>query len=248
MTAPLLELLNISKNFGTWRALHDVSLSVYPGEIVGLLGDNGAGKSTLVKLIAGNFVPTSGVIKFDGNVVRFRNPAHARSVGIEVVYQDLALADNLTAVANIFLGREITRRVGPFRFLDHGAMKRKALRLFAELRSENLPDVSVKQMSGGQRQAIAVARTRLVDARMVIMDEPTASISVSQVKELLDLLCRLKKQGVAIILVSHRMLDVFSVCDRVIVMRRGEKKADKLAAQSDMEEMTALLTGAKETA
>jgi ABC-type sugar transport system, ATPase component len=244
----LLELRGVGKDFGAIRALSDVDLSIEPGEAVGLMGDNGAGKSTLVKIIAGNFAPTHGSIAFDGQPVHFTRPVDARNVGIEVVYQDLALADNLTAAANVFLGRELRRRIGPFRFLDHRAMNRRASELFAELKSETRASDVVRAMSGGQRQAVAIARTRLSDAKLVLMDEPTAAISVRQVAEVLDLIRRLKDHGVAVILISHRMPDVFSVCDRVVVLRRGRKVADKPVAASSPEEVTALITGAKEAA
>ena len=245
---PVLELTGIGKEFGAIRALHGVNMHVHPGEVVGLMGDNGAGKSTLVKIIAGNFRPTHGEIRFDGNAVHFSRPVDARSVGIEVVYQDLALADNLSAAANVFLGRELKRKFGPIALLDHKAMASRALDLFGELRSETRPHDLVKQMSGGQRQAVAIARTRLSNAKLVMMDEPTAAISVRQVEQVLSLIHRLKEQGVAVMLISHRMPDVFAVCDRVIVMRRGEKRADKPIRDTSPEEVTALITGAKEAA
>ncbi len=245
---PVLQLSGIGKDFGAIRALHDVDLVINPGDVVGLMGDNGAGKSTLVKIIAGNFHPTHGSIRFDGAEHRFDRPLDARSVGIEVVYQDLALANNVSAAANVFLGREMTRKVGPFSFLDHKAMNERALALFNELKSETRPRDLVKQMSGGQRQAVAIARTRLANAKLILMDEPTAAISVRQVAEVLDLIRRLRDQGVAVMLISHRMPDVFSVCDRVVVLRRGEKRADKLVRDSSPEEVTALITGAKEFA
>ncbi len=244
----LLRLTNIGKDFGAIRALSNFTLSVKAGDVVGLMGDNGAGKSTLVKIIAGNFHQTHGSIYFDGEEHRFDSPLAARSVGIEVVYQDLALADNVTAAANVFLGREIIRKVGPFSFLDHRAMNARALALFEELKSETRPRDLVKQMSGGQRQAVAIARTRLANAKLILMDEPTAAISVRQVAQVLDLIRRLRDTGVAVILISHRMPDVFSVCERVVVLRRGEKRADKPIAQSSPEEVTALITGAKEYA
>ncbi|MGZ3174043.1 MAG: ATP-binding cassette domain-containing protein, partial [Croceibacterium sp.] len=162
-----------------------MDIQIFPGEVVGLMGDNGAGKSTLVKIIAGNFAPSHGEIRFEGKTVHFHRPVDARAVGIEVVYQDLALADNLTAAANVFLGRELQRRFGPFHFLDHKAMAARALELFGELRSETRPQHLVKQMSGGQRQAVAIARTRLSNAKLVMMDEPTAAISVRQVEQVL---------------------------------------------------------------
>ncbi|MCW6506848.1 ATP-binding cassette domain-containing protein [Lichenifustis flavocetrariae] len=245
---PVLQLSGIGKEFGAIRALSGIDLTINPGDVVGLMGDNGAGKSTLVKIIAGNFHPTHGTIRFDGAEHRFDRPLDARAAGIEVVYQDLALSNNVSAAANVFLGREILRKVGPFRFLDHRAMNARALELFNELKSETRPKDLVKQMSGGQRQAVAIARTRLANAKLILMDEPTAAISVRQVAEVLDLIRRLRDQGVAVILISHRMPDVFSVCDRVVVLRRGEKRADKLVSQSSPEEVTALITGAKEFA
>jgi simple sugar transport system ATP-binding protein len=246
MTA--LRLEGISKHFGAIHALSDVSLAIEPGEVVGLMGDNGAGKSTLVKIIAGNFRPTHGSIRIGGREVQFGGPLDARRNGIEIVYQDLALCDNLTAAVNVFLGRELTRRVGPFRILDYPAMNARAAALFRELRSETRPKDKVRSMSGGQRQAVAIARTRLSDADIVLMDEPTAAISVRQVAEVLNLIRELKKQGVAVVLISHRMPDVFSVADRVIVLRRGRKVADKTTAASSPEEITGLITGAIEHA
>jgi simple sugar transport system ATP-binding protein len=245
---PLLELQGVGKEFGAIRALSNVSLSVEPGEVVGLMGDNGAGKSTLVKIIAGNFPPSHGQVAFEGREVHFAKPVDARAVGIEVVYQDLALADNLSAAANVFLGREMTRKVGPFRFLDHAAMNRRTAELFGELKSETRANDLVRSMSGGQRQAVAIARTRLAQAKLILMDEPTAAISVRQVAEVLDLIRRLRDAGIAVILISHRMPDVFSVCERVVVMRRGSKVADKAIGLSSPEEVTALITGAKEAA
>ncbi len=240
----LLELKHVSKSFGAIKALTDMDLTLDQGEIVGLMGDNGAGKSTLVKLIAGNFPPTSGEIVIDGELAHFHKPIEAREKGIEVVYQDLALCNNLSAAANVFLGREIKRKVGPFRFLDHRAMVKRAGELFVELKSETRPRDLVRQMSGGQRQAVAIARTRLSRAKIVLMDEPTAAISVRQVAEVLDLIRRLSAAGVAVVLISHRMPDVFTVCDRVVVMRRGRKVADKLVRDSSPEEVTGLITGA----
>src|SRR5262249_37093084 len=206
------------KEFGAIRALHDVDMQVFPGEVVGLMGDNGAGKSTLVKIIAGNFAPSHGEIRFEGNAVHFHRPIDARAVGIEVGYQDLALADNLTAAANVFLGRELERKFGPFALLDHKGMAARALELFGELRSETRPHDLVKQMSGGQRQAVAIARTRLSNAKLVMMDEPTAAISVRQVEQVLGLIHRLKEQGVAVMVISPRLPHLFAVGGRAVVM------------------------------
>jgi len=240
----LLEVRNVSKSFGAIHAVNDISWSVEPGEVVGLMGDNGAGKSTLVKLIAGNFPPTEGEVLVDGEVCHFHKPIQARAKGIEVVYQDLALADNLTAAQNVFLGRELNKGFWPFRVLDKQAMIDRSAKLFDELKSETRPRDLVKKMSGGQRQAVAIARTRLSNAKLVLMDEPTAAISVRQVAEVLELIRRLKHQDVAVILISHRMPDVFAVSDRIIVMRRGAKVADKATVSTSPEEITGLITGA----
>lgn len=243
---PILELSNISKHFGAIQAVNDVSLSLEAGEVVGLMGDNGAGKSTLVKMIAGNFAPSLGTMKMDGQDIALHNPLDARRHGIEIVHQDLALCNNLTAAANVFLGREQHRSFGPLKVLDYAAMYRRAGELFAELKSETRPRDLIKQMSGGQRQAVAIARTMLSKAKIVLMDEPTAAISVRQVAEVLNHIRQLRDQGLAIVLISHRMPDVFTVADRVVVLRRGRKVADKRIAQSSPEEVTGLITGAIE--
>jgi len=208
------------------------------------MGDNGAGKSTLVKVLSGNYHANSGEYLIEGRRVTFTRPRDARNAGIEVVYQDLALCNNLSAAANIFLGREIVRRFGPFAILDHAKMNERARALFSELHSETRARDEVVRMSGGQRQAVAIARTRLAEARLVIMDEPTAAISVRQVAQVLALIRRLKAAGQAVVLISHRMPDVFDVCDRVIVLRRGRKVADKPIGQTSPEEVTGLITGA----
>jgi simple sugar transport system ATP-binding protein len=240
----LLELQGIAKHFGAIEALKGVDLSIAAGEVVGLMGDNGAGKSTLVRIIAGNFRPSEGEIRINGQAKHFHKPVDARAEGIEVVYQDLALCDNLTAAGNVFLGRELKRSFGPLKILDYPAMYTRAAEIFNELKSETRPRDLVKQMSGGQRQAVAIARTRLSDARIVLMDEPTAAISVRQVAEVLDLIRRLRDRGIAVVLISHRMPDVFAVCGRVVVMRRGTKVADKPVATTSPEEVTGLITGA----
>jgi simple sugar transport system ATP-binding protein len=216
----VLELENVSKHFGAIHAVNDVSLSLERGQVVGLMGDNGAGKSTLVKIIAGNFRPTHGSMRMEGADLILHRPIEARQHGIEIVHQDLALCDNLTAAANVFLGRELQKG------------------------SETRPRDLVRQMSGGQRQAVAIARTRLSDPKIVLMDEPTAAISVRQVAEVLNLIRLLRDRGIAIILISHRMPDVFDVADRVVVLRRGRKVADKPAAATSPEEVTGLITGA----
>jgi simple sugar transport system ATP-binding protein len=240
----VLSLRKISKNFGAIKALTEVDIDLEAGEVLGLMGDNGAGKSTLVKIIAGNFPPSSGDIVLGEKHMHFHQPVEARQAGIEIVYQDLALCDNLTATANVFLGREIYQRFGPWKFLQSRVMNERAAELFGELKSETRPHDLVRRMSGGQRQAVAIARTRLSNAKIVLMDEPTAAISVRQVAEVLDLIRRLRDQGIAIVLISHRMPDVFAVADRVAVLRRGRKVAEKPIGASSPEEVTGLITGA----
>ena len=247
-TMAILELTGVSKHFGAIQALVNVSLSLQSGEVVGLMGDNGAGKSTLVKIVAGNYPPSGGTITMQGRKVAFHKPADAREEGIEIVYQDLALCDNLTAAENVYLGRELTRGFGPLRVLNYRTMFKRAGELFAELKSETRPRDLVRRMSGGQRQAVAIARTRLAEPKIVLMDEPTAAISVRQITEVLNLIRKLRDHDIAVVLISHRMPDVFAVADRIVVLRRGEKVADKPITQSSPEEVTGLITGAVETA
>ena len=235
----ILNLKNISKNFGAIVALDGVSLDLKEGEVLGLMGDNGAGRSTLIKIIAGNFKQSDGEMFFEDQNVEFNKPMDARNKGIEVVYQDLALCDNLTAASNIFLTREPKKKIGPFGLIDFTKMFEKA---------ETLPNETVRMMSGGQRQAVALARTKLSKAKVVLLDEPTAAISVRQVAEVLELIRQLKKQGISVVIISHRMPDVFAVSDRIAVLRRGKLVANKLAKNSSPEEVTALITGAIETA
>jgi simple sugar transport system ATP-binding protein len=243
-----LEMEKISKSFGAINALQGVDFFIKPGEAVGLMGDNGAGKSTLVKIIAGNFLPTTGTILIEGKKISFTSPLDARKFGIEIVYQDLALCDNLTAAANVFLGREMRSGIGPFSLLRHKEMNKRASALFQELKSETRANDLVERMSGGQRQAVAIARTRLSEPKLVLLDEPTAAISVRQVAEVLARIKQLRDTGHAVILVSHRMGDVFEVCDRIAVLRRGRKIADKPIEKTSPEEVTGLITGALETA
>ena len=245
---PILNLNNISKNFGAIEALKNVNFNLDKGQVVGLMGDNGAGKSTLIKIVAGVFQSTSGEILYNDKHVNFSKPIDARNSGIEVVYQDLALCDNLTAAANIFLSRELFKKIFYVPFLDYKKMYDISQNLFNELKSETRPRDIVKLMSGGQRQAVAIARTKLTDAKIVLMDEPTAAISVRQVAEVLDYIRQLRDQGISIILISHRMPDVFEVSDRIVVLRRGSKVADKKITDSSPEEVTGLITGALQTA
>ena len=240
----ILKLENISKNFGAIEALTNVNLTLNSGEVLGLMGDNGAGKSTLVKIIAGNFKQSSGQIIFEERQEEFSKPMDARDKGIEVVYQDLALCDNLTAASNIFLTREIKKNLGFMSILNFKKMFERSKEIFKELKSETLPEEEVKMMSGGQRQAVAIGRTKLSKAKVVILDEPTAAISVRQVAEVLQLIKQLKSEGIAVVIISYRMPDIFAVSDRIAVLRRGRLVANKKATDSSPEEVTALITGA----
>lgn len=239
---PVLETKKLCKFFDSVAALRDLDICLESGEVVGLVGDNGAGKSTLIRLIAGNFAPSSGEILLEGCRIGENSPQKARKLGIEVIYQDLALCSNLSAAANIFLGREISH--GILGALNERQMEARAHELFAELKADIQPGDLVRRMSGGQRQAVAIARALLATAKLVMMDEPTASISVKQVAEVLGLIRHLSSKGVAVLLVSHRLPDIFAVCDRVIVMRQGSKMADKPIAELSMETVTGLITGA----
>ena len=219
MAEHVLDLRGISRHFGAVHALDAVDLSLAPGEVLGLMGDNGAGKSTLVKIIAGNFPPTTGTVVLDGEEVAFHSPLDARRHGIEIVYQDLALCNNLTASLNVFLGRELTRGIGPFRFIDRGAMKQRAAELFAAMKSETRPGDVVEKMSGGQRQAVAIARAVHFNARILIMDEPTAALGPAETAQVRDLVAQLKAEGIGIFLISHDIHDVFDLSDRISVMK-----------------------------
>jgi simple sugar transport system ATP-binding protein len=199
-------------------------------------------------MIAGNYRPSHGTMRMEDKELIMHKPVEARQHGIEIVHQDLALCNNLTAAANVFLGRELRLGLGPLKILDYAGMNKRAGQIFAELKSETRPRDLVKQMSGGQRQAVAIARTRLSNAKIVLMDEPTAAISVRQVAEVLNLIRLLRDQGIAVVLISHRMPDVFAVADRIIVLRRGRKVADKKIAKTSPEEVTGLITGAIEQA
>jgi simple sugar transport system ATP-binding protein len=239
----LLALRGIAKSFGAVRALDGIDLDIGAGEVVGLMGDNGAGKSTLTKIIAGNFPPTEGHMALDGAPVAFDRPAAAREAGIEVMYQDLAIAENLTAAANVFLGREVTRRFGPLRLLDHGAMNRRAAELFRELKSETRADDIVKQMSGGQRQAVAIARALRWDAALIIMDEPTAALGVKETAQVLALIRRLQDSGRGVVLVSHSMADVCAVATRVAILKAGRLAIDAPVAGLDAARLAAMVMG-----
>lgn len=240
---PALSLRGISKSFGAVRALTDVNFEVYPGEVVGLVGDNGAGKSTLIKVIAGVGPADSGEIFVDGQPVKVQSPQAAASLGIETVYQDLALCDNLDVVANLFLGRE---ERSSLRVLNESAMEYRALEVLSSL-DVKLPSARalVASLSGGQRQSIAVAKCILRKAKVVLLDEPTAALGVAQTKQVLALIRRLREQGLAVVVISHNLADVFEVVDRVVVLRLGRRVGSFDVKNTTPEQVIASITGAE---
>jgi len=240
---PLLQAVGVVKNFGAVQALRGADFEANIGEVTALLGDNGAGKSTLIKCIAGTYIPDGGEILLDGQVQHFIKPSDATAAGIETVYQDLALADNLDVVANLFLGRE---RVTPFLTLSEEEMERASMQALSTLRI-NIPSVrnQVAQLSGGQRQSIAVAKAVLWSPKVVILDEPTAALGVAQTRQVLDLILRLREQGLAVILITHNMVDAFEVADKAIVMRLGRRVAKFTLSEVTPEDVVAAITGAR---
>ncbi|WP_250515861.1 ATP-binding cassette domain-containing protein [Caballeronia sp. INDeC2] len=246
MSQPLLEVRGVSIRFGGVEALKKVSMSVHAGEVVALCGDNGAGKSTLIKIISGVYQPDEGQVFFDGEPLDIRDPQDARAKGIETIYQDLALADNLDVGSNIFLGREpVTRRFG-FNVIDRPRMAGVAQDVLDQLdivipaRKIHGP---VKMLSGGQRQAIAIGRAIYWNARVLIMDEPTAALGVPEQRKVMELIVSLKKEGVAVILISHNLHDIFSVSDRIFVLRRGEAVGERRVSEVDGDAVVKMMVG-----
>ncbi len=244
---PTLRVEGITKRFGGLTAVDHVDLEVYPGEVVGLLGDNGAGKSTLIKMISGVYHPDEGRIFFEGKSTRLGSPMNALELGIETLYQDLALAENLNVYANIFLGREKTRPfLGVIPVLDHEAMHREASKVLERLDIE-IPSLysRIKTLSGGQRQAVAISRSIYWNAKLLIMDEPTAALGVAEQKKVLDLVRTLRSQNIPVIIISHQLYDIFSVCDRLAIMRRGVKVAERRTRETTPDEVVGLIIGSE---
>ncbi len=237
-----LEVKKITKRFGGVHALAGVDFSARRGQVVALVGDNGAGKSTLVKTISGIHSPDSGEICLEGSRVTLRHPADATRLGIATVYQDLALCDNLDVVANLYLGRE---SLMPHRGLDEVAMEAHARSVLSEL-SVRIPNlrVPVGMLSGGQRQAIAVTRSVMWDAKVLLLDEPTAALGVEQTRHVLDLVIRLRERNLAVVIISHSLADVFEVADRITVLRLGKRVADVAVSAVSREDVVGLITGA----
>jgi simple sugar transport system ATP-binding protein len=226
---PVVEMLNIKKHFGAVQALRGVDLALHHNEVLGLVGDNAAGKSTLMKVLSGAYIPDEGEIFIEGEKAHFSNPMDARRQGIEMVYQDYALANNLDVAGNVFLGREVVRlKIGPFGVMDYRQMEQETKSLLNRLKID-IPSVrqKVERLSGGQRQAVAIARATAFDAKVIIMDEPTAALSVAAIDKVLDLIRELKAVGASIIIISHRLEDIYRVSDRMVVLRQGRKVSDK---------------------
>lgn len=237
---PLVSLRGIRKVFGSIEALRGVDLDLYGGECLGLVGDNAAGKSTLTKVLAGTYIADAGTITLDGEPVRFSGPADARARGIEMVYQDLSLCDTIDVTGNLFLGREITRAG----FLERGTMSRLAREMLSSL-GIRIPNLSanVEKLSGGQRQSIAIARAASFKPRVLVMDEPTSALAVAEVEAVLALINRVKASGVAVVLITHRLQDLFRVCDRIAVMYEGLKVAERRIGETNLEDLVHLIVG-----
>jgi D-xylose transport system ATP-binding protein len=240
---PVVELRGLAKRFGGVHAVEDVSLALHAGEVMGVVGHNGAGKSTLMQMLAGSLRPDTGEILLEGRPVRMASPRDARRLGIEALYQNLALADNLDAVANVFLGRERTTRMG---FLDEGAMERAAREVLERVRPD-FPDVRrpVAHLSGGQRQAVAIARAIEFHARVLILDEPTAALGPTETRAVGEVVRRLRDEGVGVFLVSHDLHDVFALSDRIAVMRGGRLETLVASDDTDPEALVELLVGGR---
>jgi ABC-type sugar transport system ATPase subunit len=242
----LLTLSGIRKSFGAVDVLHGVDLNVAAGEVVGLVGDNGAGKSTLMKTITGIYRADAGSISFDGRDILQLDPGQRRELGIEMIYQDLSLAKQQDVSSNIFLGREPTKKLFGVipGIVDKASMDRQAATMIERL-GAHLPSInrSVGSFSGGQQQTVAIARALTFNPKLVIMDEPTAALAVREVQSVLDLIRRLKSEGIAVILISHRLNDVLSVTDRIVVLRHGRADADLVTARTNMNEVVSRIVG-----
>ena len=248
---PIVEMRNIKKRFAAVRALRGVDLVLHHNEVLGLVGDNAAGKSTLMKVLSGAYIPDEGEILIEGQNTHFTDPLHARRLGIEMVYQDLALANNLDVTGNVFMGREtVSIDLGSFGIMDKRKMEQEAQRLLDRLKID-IPSVRllVERLSGGQRQAVAIARATAFNSKVIIMDEPTAALSVAAISKVLDIVRELKAQGASIIIISHRLEDIYSVSDRLMVMRQGRKVRDTpVAGDIDefREQVVAYMIGARD--
>ena len=248
MENAMLEVRSLTKRFGGLVAVDHMDMQVHPGEVVGLLGDNGAGKSTLIKMVSGVYHPDEGRIFFQGKEVKVGSPMDALDLGIETLYQDLALAENLDAYSNIFLGREKTKPfLGFIKVLDHEFMREESKKVLNRLEIE-IPSLhnQIKTLSGGQRQAVAIGRSIYWNAKLLILDEPTAALGVHEQRKVLDLVRLLRSQNIPIIIISHQLYDIFSVTDRLVIMRRGKKVAECLTKDTTPDEVVGLIIGSEE--
>jgi simple sugar transport system ATP-binding protein len=242
--APLLQVENVSKRFGGVHALKEVSLTLHPGEVLALAGDNGAGKSTLIKIISGVHHADGGSLRYAGKEIKLDNPHQARAYGIETIYQDLALADNLDVGANVFLGREPVRKFFGFPFVDRRRMRAEAENTLRGLEIQiNRLDVPIRSLSGGQRQSVAIGRAIHWKARVLIMDEPTAALGVPEQRKVMELIANLKESGVGIIFISHNLIDIFQASDRIMVLRRGSKVGERRTSETNSDEIVRLMVG-----
>ena len=242
----ILEDKGISKYFGTITALENVNLSIKEGECLGVVGDNGAGKSTFMKVLSGLYKPSKGALYFNGNREILDSPRDSQNLGLEMVYQDLALAGNLPIGENIFLGREPTKKFGFLKLLDYKKIKEMSEAHLDKLKIHvKSADQKVEELSGGQRQAIAIARATAFNSKLVIMDEPTAALAIKEVGKVLDLINSLKKMGVSVIIISHRMDDIFAVCDRVMALFQGTNFAESELSKTSRDEVIGWIMGKK---
>jgi ABC-type sugar transport system ATPase subunit len=246
---PLVEMKNITKTFGPVIALQDTSLELMPNEVLGLVGDNAAGKSTLMKILSGALLPDKGEIYIKGKKAHIKGPEDSRNMGIEMIYQDFALANNLDVASNIYLGREIKKKyLGFIKLLDRKKMEEGACRVLDRIKIDlDSVRTEVEHLSGGQRQSVAIGRATAFDAQVIIMDEPTASLSIKTIGELLGLIMQLKKRGISIIIISHRLQDVFTVSDRIMVLKAGKRVTVKKTKETNIDEIISLMVkGMKE--
>ena len=247
MTAPLVEMRNISKSFGAVVALRQVSLAVGAGEVVGLVGDNAAGKSTLMKILSGVYTPDAGEIVLDGRTRAFTSPMDARGAGIEMVYQDFALVPELSVTQNIFLGREVLQGGLRSRFVDKSRMRERATHLIERLGLRVPPvDTPVRAISGGQQQAVAIARATAFDARLVIMDEPTANLGAAAIGKVRAAIGRMKSHGVAVVIISHRIEDILETADRAVVLKHGAVVGERRVAETGGDELVHMIVAGQD--
>lgn len=240
----LIELINVHKYFGNVKALQGVSFSVNAGEVVGLVGDNGAGKSSLIKIITGLYQPTAGQMKFEGNQVRFTSPADARNLGIETVYQDLALIDEMSIWRNFFLGKEVVRNGYTMRTLKTREMKRVCLEQIRAIGLTRIrsADEQAGKLSGGERQSLAIGRSEFFGARILLLDEPTAALSVKETQYVLNSIAVMKKKGLGIVVIDHNMAHVQPIADRIVILEHGRVIASVRKGEASVEELNAYLT------